>query len=96
MCSEMERGGLLKMVMPGSYEHKKTRQSVHTKKAEAWQVYYLYNRLIDSYLQTKNMSYFNPQMHVPAECSWLLSLSTAGLMPPEDSLRTAERFENTR
>ncbi|MEA3548877.1 MAG: hypothetical protein U9R66_14615, partial [Thermodesulfobacteriota bacterium] len=42
--------------MPGSYGHKKTRQSVHTEKAEAWQVYYLYNRMIDSYLQAKNMS----------------------------------------
>jgi len=39
--------------MPGSSGHKKTRQSVHTKKAEAWQVYYLYNNLIDSYLQAK-------------------------------------------
>ena len=56
MCSEIERGGLLKMVMPGSYGHKKTRQAEHLSNCR------------------------------PA----------TGLMPPEDSLRTAERFENTR
>jgi len=48
--------------MPGSSKHKKTRQSVHTKKAEAWQVCYLHNKLIDSYLQAKKILYFNPQM----------------------------------
>jgi hypothetical protein len=57
------------MVMPGSSGHKKTRQSVHTKKAEAWQVCYLYNNLIDSYLQAKKILYFNLQMPVPAVCS---------------------------